>query len=263
MEISKERREHWERTTRDGPFNRWLGPQVTGSDGKLDLGRLHEVALRYGIDRRDQYAHLNAGQQRMSIGNLLRKAVPLAAYEELASGELADPVAGETQTRSADPIEQASVAELLRLHSEVMKELRRREIVRTSNNPVGDYAELLFSTAFGWALENSSSAGHDATDKDGLKFQIKSRRLTHQNGSRQLSFIRRLPEKKFDYLAGVLFDDRYRVIRAIILPHDGLEARCKYSPHSNGWIMRLEDDCWNAAGARDVTSDLRAVAEAL
>ncbi|MBF0664111.1 MAG: hypothetical protein IR159_00960 [Brevundimonas sp.] len=144
-----------------------------------------------------------------------------------------------------------------------MEELRRREVVRTSNSPVGDYAELLFSTAFGWDLANNSAAGHDATDAEGLRYQIKGRRLTSHNGSRQLSFLRRLPEKKFDHLAAVLFDARYRVKRAIILPHEGLEARCRYSKHANGWLLRLEDSCWEMPGARDVTADIRKAAEAM
>lgn len=263
MQISKARREHWERSTRDGPFNRWLSPQIMGPDGTLDLDRLHIVALRYGIDRREQYAHLNPGQQRMNIGNLLRRAVPadLYAHEPHSRPSLAS--VDSPGQKQANPIERASVVELLRLHSEVMSELQRREIVRTSNNPAGDFAELLFSTAFGWALEGSSASGHDATDRDGFRYQIKSRRLVAQNGSRQLSFLRKLPEKKFDYLAGVLFDHAYRVTRAIIMPHETVHSRGKYNAHSNGWILRLDDDCWNAPGVRDVTAELREAAEAL
>lgn len=258
MEISRERRERWERLTKNDPFNQWLRPQVTASDGSLDLDALHAVALRYGIDRREAYAHLNPGQVRMNLGNMLRKAVPPSDYE----AEAPSPAEGEAEPPE-EPLARASVMELLRLHGAVLNELRRREIVRTSNSPVGDYAELLFATAFGWTLESSSAAGHDATDKDGVRYQIKSRRLTKANGSRQLSFLRRLPEKKFDVLAAVLFDSRYRVQRAILLPHEGLEPRCRYSAHANGWLFRLEDSCWAMPGARDVTEEVRTAAEAM
>lgn len=257
MQISKERRERWESQTRDGAFNRWLAPQVADLEGRLNLEKLHEVACRYGIDRRTQYAHLNPGQQRMTLGNLLRRVVPKALYE----GDSVDGGAASAAVATPNAIERASVRELLRLHGEVMEELRRREVVRTSNSPVGDYAELLFSTAFGWALEGSSASGHDATDRDGARFQIKSRRLTRHNTSRQLSFLRKLPEKKFDFLAAVLFDAKYNVTKAIIMPHEGLEARCRFSAHANGWLMRLEDDCWQAVGARDVTDQIRMAAE--
>ena len=260
MKISKERRE---RLTKNDAFNVWLRPQVTASDGSLDVDALHAIALRYGIDRREQYAHLNPGQVRMNLGNMLRKAVPPEEYgAEPATDQPRVVTAPSGPTESPKPpLARASIRALLTLHAEVMEELRRREVVRTSNGPVGDYAELLFSTAFGWALETSSAAGHDATDKDGLRYQIKSRRLTAHNGSRQLSFMRRLPEKKFDYLAAVLFDARYQVKRAIILPHEGLEARCRYSKHANGWLLRLEDNCWEMPGARDVTVDLAATAD--
>jgi hypothetical protein len=263
MKISKERRERWERLTRDDAFNLWLRPQVGGPDGTLDLERLHAVALRYGIDRREQYAHLNPGQQRMNLGNMLRKAVPPEEYGAPAPTAMPMTMAAAPTgpSEGEPPLAGATIRELLTLHAEIMEELRRREVVRTSNSPVGDYAELLFSTAFGWALEGSSAAGHDATDSEGRRYQIKSRRLTSHNESRQLSFLRRLPEKKFDYLAAVLFDARYRVKRAIILPHEGLEARCTFNAHSNAWRFRLEDSCWNMAGALDVTAELAATAD--
>lgn len=259
MKISAERRDRWERLTKNDPFNQWLRMQVTAPDGTLDLDALHAVARRYGIDRREQYAHLNPGQVRMNLGNMLRRAVPPSEY-----GAVASPTALISEPEAApDQFATASVRDLLKLHGAVLDELRRREVVRTSNSPVGDYAELLFATAFGWELESSSAAGHDATDKDGLRYQVKSRRLTKANGSRQLSFLRRLPEKKFDYLAAVLFDGACQVQRAIILPHEGLEARCRFSKHANGWLFRLEDSCWDMPGARDVTKDIRAAADTI
>jgi hypothetical protein len=256
MEISKERRERWEALTKDGPFNKWLRPLVSGPDGNLDLDKLHALALDYGIDRRAQYAHLNPGQQRMNLGNILRRVVPVEVYEGGAA-----PPAAAPQVEDTLPLRRASVRELLRLHSEVMDELRRREIVRTSNSPVGDYAELLFAMAFGWELAGSSTAGHDATDRDGQRYQIKSRRQTPLNSSRLLSAFRNLPDCKFDFLAAVLFDQHYRVARALILPHEALEARCRFSAHTNGWRLRLDDECWMLKGAQDVTEQVRAAAD--
>lgn len=49
-----------------------------------------------------------------------------------------------------------TVRELLAGYSAIMAELRRREIVRSSNNPVSDYAEILFCRAFGWTRERNS-----------------------------------------------------------------------------------------------------------
>jgi hypothetical protein len=89
----------------------------------------------------------------------------------------------------------------------LLAELRRRNVVRSSNNPTGDYGELLFSRALGWTLNGNSSADADAIDAEGIRYQIKCRRLESPAGSRQLGFIRRLPDRPFDNkLAAVLLD---------------------------------------------------------
>lgn len=69
-----------------------------------------------------------------------------------------------------------SVNELLKLHAGVLDELRLREIIRSSNGPSGDYAEILFSRSFGWNLENNSSAGYDAVDERGTRWTPPERR---------------------------------------------------------------------------------------
>jgi hypothetical protein len=60
------------------PFNLWLDAQVKNSDGSLDLDRLYKVASSYGI--KNDYRHLNPGQQRMTIGIKLRSKVPPSEY---------------------------------------------------------------------------------------------------------------------------------------------------------------------------------------
>src|SRR3954465_13695752 len=77
-----------------------------------------------------------------------------------------------------------SVSALLELHCDLLAPLRRREVVRSANNPTGDYGELLFSRAFGWSLNANSSADADATDQNGVRYQIKCRRLITPKGSR-------------------------------------------------------------------------------
>ena len=74
MEISKERRELWERETKNGAFNCWLNPLVRNADGTLNLESLYLIARTFGVN--DRYDDLNAGQIRMNIGNRLRSQVP-------------------------------------------------------------------------------------------------------------------------------------------------------------------------------------------
>lgn len=154
----------------------------------------------------------------------------------------------------------ASDRELMQLYGRIIEELRARQIVRTGNAPLGDYAEWLFAEAFGWRLEDNSAAGHDATDGAGLRFQIKTRRLRNDSASeRQLSVIRGLPDAKFDMLAAVLFDARFVVRRAALIPHGVVLKRAGYIAHVNGWRLMLKDAVWDEPDVRDVTAALAAV----
>ncbi|WP_426435579.1 hypothetical protein [Bradyrhizobium genosp. P] len=79
MKITQEQRRAWIEKTAGSPFNLWLDAQVKNTDGSLNLDRLYKVASGYGI--KNDYRHLNPGQQRMTIGIKLRTKVPKSAYE--------------------------------------------------------------------------------------------------------------------------------------------------------------------------------------
>lgn len=152
-----------------------------------------------------------------------------------------------------------SPSELLVLHADVTDELRDRGVTRSSNNPLGDYAEYLFCKAFEWRQENNAVKSFDAIDQTtSLKYQIKARRLTPQNSSRQLSAIRNLDMKGFDILAAALFDRSYQILRAALIPHDIVLKNAKYGEHSNSWRFMLYDTIWDEDGVSDVTEHLRA-----
>jgi hypothetical protein len=163
---------------------------------------------------------------------------------------------------SIDP-EDRTVGQLLAEYGGILDELRRREIVRTTNNPLSDYAELLFCSAFNWTRASKSSSGHDATDTQGVRYQIKGRRLAPLNASRQMSAIRNLEKTPFDHLAGLLVDKSLRVIRAAIVPIDIVRAQSKHQAHTNSWRFLLRDEIWNLSGVRDVTHELTAAAAAI
>jgi hypothetical protein len=155
-------------------------------------------------------------------------------------------------------ISDATVSELLALYATTLDELREREIVRSANGPGGDYAELLFVQAFGWTRAKNSVAGYDAIDAADMRYQVKSRRLHHPTTSRQLSALRNFHDTPFDFLAGVLFNKDYSVMRAAIIPYNVIQAR--FSKHTNSSIFFLEDRIWNLPGVRDVTLELRSAA---
>jgi hypothetical protein len=170
-------------------------------------------------------------------------------------------VAGQGAVTEATTVELAahSFAGLLVLHSRIAEELRDRGITRTSNNPTGDLAEYLFCKAFGWRQEANSKSNVDAVCSDGNRYQIKGRRITRHNNSRQLSAIRDLASGHFDFLAGVVFNESYAVLRAAIIPPSLLHERATFVARTNSHKFILRDDVWNQPGVRDVTDRVRAV----
>lgn len=152
-----------------------------------------------------------------------------------------------------------SPRELLVLHSRVADELRERKITRTSNNPTGELAEYLFCKAFGWEQAANSQANYDAIDSNGVRYQIKGRRMTRYNKSRQLSALRDMAGGHFDYIAAVLFREDFTVVRAALIPHTVVLQRATYIQHTNSHRFLLRDEIWTIGEVRDVTSELRAV----
>ena len=149
--------------------------------------------------------------------------------------------------------------QLLALHAKLCDELQSRGITRSANNPTGDLAEYLFCKAFGWTQAGNSHANVDAVDSGGFRYQIKGRRITRRNKSRQLSAIRDLVGGHFHFLAGVLFNEDYTVLRAGLIPHAVALDRATFVEHTNSHKFLLRDDIWNAPGVRDVTAELRKV----
>jgi hypothetical protein len=163
-----------------------------------------------------------------------------------------------------------SPRQLFELHSKIEDELRVKKIIRTANNPTGDLAEYLFRTAFDWESAGNSQAHYDAKGKtDGSLYQIKGRRITHFNGSRQLSAIRGLEGAHFDFLAGVLFNEDYSIFKAALIPHSVLLSLVKershisFQKHTNSHVFLLVDefwnDKWNAEGVVDMKAKLLSV----
>jgi hypothetical protein len=157
------------------------------------------------------------------------------------------------------------VASLLSAYGDLLDELRRREVIRSTNNPLSDYAELLFCRAFGWIREGNSAAGFDAVGADGMRYQIKGRRLSPLNSSRQLSAIRKLEidPPPFDFLAGLLVDREFKILRGAIVPVAVVRERSTKVGHTNSWRFLLRDEIWQRPGVRDVTADIREAAQTL
>lgn len=153
--------------------------------------------------------------------------------------------------------ESLTTSQLLQYYYRINKELRARKIVRTSNSPVGDYAEWLVANQLGLTLLANSHSGYDAVDPSGVKFQIKGRRITSLNHSRQLGAIRNLENHDFDYLIAVLFNEQVEVEKVLKIPHEIIGKYAQYKEHVNAHILILRDNILNDPLVENLTSQFR------
>jgi len=151
--------------------------------------------------------------------------------------------------------------EILTLFSDIMEELGNRGLIRSKNNPVADYAEHLVCRAFSLVVAEKSTKGYDATDANGKKYEIKSRRYSVRSKPTRFSAIRDLETQHFDILAAVLFSQDFTVQRAVFLPYPTVRQIAFRQEHVNGWILPIRDSLWSADRAVDVTEALRQTQE--
>jgi hypothetical protein len=155
-------------------------------------------------------------------------------------------------------LKQASTRDLLTFFANVIEELRRREVVRSGNNPLADYCESLVVRALKLKQLKGSNKGCDALDEStGDRYEIKGRRITKHRSPTQLSAFRDLDSCHFNYMVGVLFDDDFTVSRACCVPWQVVRQCAKHRKHVNGWIMHLRPSVWEQPGVRDITIELK------
>lgn len=148
----------------------------------------------------------------------------------------------------SDDLKGVPTPELLGRFSAILVELKRRGVVRSRNNPVADLAESLVASVFGGVLARGSEPNYDVLVREGgrdIRYQVKARRLSADNSSRQLGALRGMDEKRFDYLVGILFADDFTPIRGAIIPWEVVKARSTFRAHTNAWVFHLRDDVWS------------------
>jgi hypothetical protein len=147
--------------------------------------------------------------------------------------------------------------QLLVLYGQVLDTLRARKTVRSANNPVADYAEGLCAKALSLTLAPKANTGYDGTDPTGKKIEVKARRITKENGSRQLSAIRGIGKQHFDHLAGVLFNADFSVMKGCLIPYAVVNEHGKHNVHANSHRFLLRDSVWSLPGVQDITEALK------
>lgn len=150
--------------------------------------------------------------------------------------------------------------QLLHLYAEVMDKLKDLGIIRSGNNPVSDYAEYLVSKRLGLDQTKCSEKGVDAIGPDKTKYQIKARRLTRRNSSRQLGIIRDLNQSPppFDFCVAVLFNEYFEPIEAYRIPVETVSRYARHSEYQNGHVLTLSPPLIRDPSVENILERLRA-----
>lgn len=158
-------------------------------------------------------------------------------------------------------LKELGTKDILGLYSELLEELRRRDVVRSSNGPIADYAEWLVCEALKLRRAKPSEKGYDAQDESGARYEIKARRYTEHSRTTHFSPIRDLEGVHFDYFVGVLFEVDFSVREALILPRKVVVDLAKYREHVHGWILSIHFWMVAVSDVRNITLELRSVQE--
>ncbi|HXP33689.1 MAG TPA: hypothetical protein VN820_06700 [Acidimicrobiales bacterium] len=150
-----------------------------------------------------------------------------------------------------------STPALFELYAATMAELRERQVIRTKNAPVGDYAEYLVAAAFGGTLVTNSKKGYDVlVPVEGGKpdrYQVKARVVATppSSGERELSPFRSFG---FEWAVIVLLAEAdYRVWRAVKVPMQVVSDHATFKAHVNGSVLRATPEILDHPDALDVT----------
>jgi hypothetical protein len=152
-----------------------------------------------------------------------------------------------TKILLTDTLGDMTELELMQLPALVNVELRSREVIRTDNSPIGDYAEWFVCKKLGFDLQPPSYRSCDAIDGD-IRYQIKARK-----NDKQLSAIR---SWDFEYLIAVIFDDHFTVSQAVKFPMATAKEVASYSEHTNGYVMSVTRALLERPEVEDITESL-------
>jgi hypothetical protein len=156
-----------------------------------------------------------------------------------------------------------STSELLKTYAAILRELRKRRVVRSTNNPVADLAEKLAEHAFGLRLAWGSTKSYDGICIEGRRWQVKGRRLTPENQNTVLSVIRNLPEQGFDYVLAIYFEEDFSVRAAYRIDHAAVAAHASYSKQQGGCVLSLKQSLLADSRCVDVTQTVQLAEQTL
>jgi len=130
-----------------------------------------------------------------------------------------------------------TTAQLLEDWATIMRELRRRGVIRTNNNPTGDIAEAVVEAHYPGSTRGSfNQKGWDVLTADKERIQVKAMRTTETTRRRNLSPIR---DVDYDTVVIVIFDESFRVTEGLRLGREVVEELFPVRAHVNGRIITV------------------------
>jgi hypothetical protein len=135
-----------------------------------------------------------------------------------------------------DRLQSATELELLVTYETILSELFRRNVTRTFDAPVGQYAEWLAAAVLGGELAANSVKSYDMVCDEFGRVQIKARivRGRSKRGETQLSPFRSFD---FDHALILMFDQTYQVTTATIIAAATVRAAGRRSGHVNASVV--------------------------
>ncbi|MDY0891653.1 DUF6998 domain-containing protein [Frigoribacterium sp. CFBP9030] len=157
----------------------------------------------------------------------------------------------------AMPLARLSVGELLDTYSQVLLELRARNLVRTNNAPVGDLAEYCAAMVYDGLLAPNSEKSYDLTSVEGRKVQVKVRLI--RPGMASGAVFSPVRSFDFDTCAFIVIDNEAgRVIAAREWTPVEVREHGSYKKHTNGTVVTVAQVRSSKARGRDRTADFDA-----
>ena len=137
-------------------------------------------------------------------------------------------------------IKSLSDEDLFKTYVLILKDMKERKLIRTYNSPVSGHAENIAAKELELKLERPSHKGFDGKDRQGIRYQIKGRRITPTNKSRKLGVIRNYKKHEFDFLVAVIFDEFFKVSEMWKFPWDVVGKYLKPDKHQHGNILHCK-----------------------
>lgn len=152
-----------------------------------------------------------------------------------------------------------TVSQLLGTYARVLAELRSRQVVRTNNAPVGDYAELLVAHALDGTLARSvSEKSYDLTCEEFGKVQVKGRAVDVPASASQ-SQTSPFRSWDFDHAALVMVRlSDYSVHRAVVVPVGLAREQATWKSTIGAHVVHMRPPLIDALDAVDITGRVAA-----